>query len=354
MAVALASSPAASVRALQRCVVGNGSGCSRFMLLRASPSQSQLQSQPLKCGGACNSRKLGGWIVGSRLQRFSIVASAMGSPTPSQTMPNEKVEEESKWWEQIQTHQKSAARLSKVEEARTLLAASSTATLSTISQKYDGFPLGSMVLHATDDTGRPILAISSLSPHTKDLETNPKCSLLVSRDASDISDTVVTIIGEAETVSDAEWEGVRAVYLKKHPDAFWVDFGDFRLVRITPKKIRFLAGSATAFVTFGELDGEEYLAAAVDPIAQFTAPIAGHMNRDHADQTKDIAENSLGVKIDYAKILQVDRLGFNIQTAHNGTPVKLRIPFPRPALDRKDVKNLIVEMLQGPAAATTP
>ena len=35
----------------------------------------------------------------------------------------------------------------------------------------------------------------------QDLETNPKCSLLVSRDASDISDTVVTIIGEAETVS---------------------------------------------------------------------------------------------------------------------------------------------------------
>jgi len=34
-------------------------------------------------------------------------------------------------------------------------------------QKYDGFPLGSMVLYATDDSSRPILAISSLSPHTK-------------------------------------------------------------------------------------------------------------------------------------------------------------------------------------------
>ena len=34
-------------------------------------------------------------------------------------------------------------------------------------QKYEGFPLGSMVLYATDDSGRPILAISSLSPHTK-------------------------------------------------------------------------------------------------------------------------------------------------------------------------------------------
>jgi len=114
--------------------------------------------------------------------------------------------------------------------------------------------------------------------------------------------------------------------------ACWqVDFGDFRFFRITPKKIRFLAGSATAFVTSGggdnnldcvlsscitmskwcwlwnwirrllrfyrtiisnvvlglsfwktsifclnvaELDGEEYLAGVVDPVAQFTAPIA--------------------------------------------------------------------------------
>lgn len=207
-----------------------------------------------------------------------------------------------------------------------------------------------MVLYATDENGRPILAISSLSPHTKDLEMNPKCSLLMARDANDISDTVVTIIGEAETISTEEWESVRSVYLERHPDAFWVDFGDFRLVRVNPKKIRFLAGSATAFVTFGELDGEEYTAGAVDPIAQFTAPIAGHMNKDHADQTRAIAEASLGVKIDYAKMLQVDRLGFNIEAGHDGKPVKLRIPFPRPAQDRKDVKNLIVEMLQGSAS----
>ncbi|KAG0578255.1 hypothetical protein KC19_4G009600 [Ceratodon purpureus] len=297
-------------------------------------------------GGALNH---GNDVVWARSSRsLSVVASSATGPA-SQTVPNEKLDEETKFWEQIRAHQKAAARLSKVDEARTLVATSSTATLSTISQKYDGFPLGSMVLYATDDSGRPILAISSLSPHTKDLETNSKCSLLIARDAGDISDTVVTIIGEAETVSDAEWESVRSSYLKKHPDAFWVDFGDFRLVRITPKKIRFLAGSATAFVTFGEIDGEEYLAGAVDPIAQFTAPIAGHMNRDHADQTKAIAENSLGVKIDYAKMLQVDRLGFNIEAGHDGKPVKLRIPFPRPAQDRKDVKNLIVELLQGAA-----
>jgi hypothetical protein len=59
------------------------------------------------------------------------------------------------------------------------------------------------------------------------------------------------------------------------------------------------------------------------------------MNRDHAEQTKEIVESSVGVKIDYAKILQVDRLGFTVEAARKGTPLKLRVPFPRSAENRK-------------------
>jgi len=48
----------------------------------------------------------------------------------------------------------------------------------------------------------PVRCNSSLyCVYVQDLETNSKCSLLVARDTSDIGDTVVTIIGEAETVS---------------------------------------------------------------------------------------------------------------------------------------------------------
>jgi hypothetical protein len=95
--------------------------------------------------------------------------------------------------------------------------------LSTISHRYSGSPFGSLVLYATDDDGCPILAISSLSPHTKDLEMNSKCSMLIARDAMDIRDPSVAVIGEAETVSDENRAGVRATYLKKYPDAFWVE-----------------------------------------------------------------------------------------------------------------------------------
>jgi hypothetical protein len=130
------------------------------------------------------------------------MASSTGNP--SQTIAaGEQLDddaEETEFWQQIEVHQKDAARLTSLEEARTLADCSSTAMLSTISQRYSGSPFGSLVLYATDDDGCPILAISSLSPHTKDLEVNSKCSMLIARDAMDIRDPSVAVIGEAETV----------------------------------------------------------------------------------------------------------------------------------------------------------
>ena len=43
---------------------------------------------------------------------------------------------------------------------------------------------------------------------------------------------------------------------------------------------------------------------------------------------------------------QLDRLGFMVQCTRNGDSFKMRLPFPRAAKDRKDVKTLIVQMTQ--------
>ena len=42
---------------------------------------------------------------------------------------------------------------------------------------------------------------------------------------------------------------------------------------------------------------------------------------------------------------------FNVAITRKGQTFKLRLPFPRPATDRKDVKALIVEMTQASAGA---
>ncbi|KAF3610695.1 hypothetical protein DY000_02051542, partial [Brassica cretica] len=85
-----------------------------------------------------------------------------------------------------------------------------------------------------------------------DLLANPKCSLLVARDPEDRTGLRITLHGDAVlVVSDKDQAAVRSAYLAKHPNAFWVDFGDFSFVRIEPKVVRFVSGVATAFLGSG-------------------------------------------------------------------------------------------------------
>eukprot|EP00850_Spirogloea_muscicola_P008015 SM000042S15282 [mRNA] locus=s42:55438:58417:- [translate_table: standard] len=236
---------------------------------------------------------------------------------------------------------RSAVKLSALEEARTAVEKSLTGTLSTFSKKFEGYPFGSRVGFASDLRGRPVLA---------DLEENPRCSLLVQRDASD---TFVAIVGDAFKVPQTEVAVVRDAYLKKNPEAFWVDFGDFCFIRIEPFRIRLTANIATMAMgaSVAEFGKDEFAAAQPDPISSFEAPIAAHMNKDHTDSMIAMVENVFDFKPSSAKLVTLDRYGLRVEVMHDGQIFKLFIPFPRPAEDRKDVKNLIVQLSQADRAA---
>ncbi|GLT95361.1 hypothetical protein SLE2022_130470 [Rubroshorea leprosula] len=283
-------------------------------------------------------------LAGRGRRLVSVMASATQSS--SQAASPGDVNSDANVFQLIQTHQEKAARLPPVEEIRTVLDRSLRGMLSTFSQKYEGYPSGSMVDFACDADGSPILAVSSLAVHMKDLSANPKCSLLVPRDPEDRTDLVITLHGDAVAVSEKDQAAVRDAYLAKHPNSFWVDFGDFQFMRIEPKAVRYVSGVATALLGSGEFSKAEYQASKVDPIAQFSKPVASHMNRDHADDTKLIVQHSTSIPVESAYMLDLDSLGFNVKAGYQGNTFKLRIPFPRRAEDRKDVKTLIVDMLQ--------
>ncbi|TYH45689.1 hypothetical protein ES332_D11G282600v1 [Gossypium tomentosum] len=276
---------------------------------------------------------------------LSIMASAT-QPSSSQAVSPEDVNKETNIFQLIQAHQEKAARLSPVEEIRTVLDQSTRGMLSTFSQKHEGYPSASMVDFACDANGSPILAVSRLAVHTKDLLANFKCSLLVARDPEDRTDLVITLHGDAIAVSEKDQAAIRTAYLAKHPNAFWVDFADFQFMRIEPKVVRYLSGVATALLGSGEFSREEYQDSKVDPIAQFSKPVASHMNKDHAEDTKVIVQFATSIPVDNAYMLDLDSLGFNVKAGYQGNTFKLRVPFPRRAEDRKDVKTLIVDMLQ--------
>lgn len=284
-------------------------------------------------------------LKSGRRRPLSVMASATQS-SASQALPTGDVSNDSNVFQLIQTHQEKAARLPPAEEIRTVLDRSVRGMLSTFSQKYEGYPSGSMVDFACDADGSPILAVSSLAVHTKDLSANPKCSLLVPRDPEDRTELVITVHGDAVPVPVKDHAAVRAAYLAKHPNAFWVDFGDFQFMRIEPRVVRYVSGVATALLGSGEFSKEEYQGSKVDPIAQFSKPVASHMNRDHEEDTKLIVKHSTSIPVDSAFMLDLDSLGFYVKVGYQGNNFNLRIPFPRRAEDRKDVKTLIVDMLQ--------
>ncbi|CAM8924678.1 unnamed protein product [Rhodiola kirilowii] len=252
----------------------------------------------------------------------------------------------------VQSHQEKAARLSLVDEIRTVLDSSARGMLSTFPQKHESSLSGSMVDYACDVDGCPILAISSLDVNTKDILVNPKCSLVVAKDPEDMTDLVVTLHGVVIiSVGEKDKEAIRVTYLKKHPNALEVVSGNFQFARIELTVVTYVSGVATTILGSGEFSKDEYAAAKPDPIAQFSKPIASHMNKDHGEDTKLIVHHSTSIPVDSASIVDLDSLGFNVKANYQGTSFKLRIPFPRRAEDRKDVKTLIVEMLQAAKAS---
>ncbi|RVW46912.1 hypothetical protein CK203_074397 [Vitis vinifera] len=249
---------------------------------------------------------------------LSMAASAAQTASPGDVTTDAEV------FQLIKDHQEKAARLPPLEEIRTVINHSVRGMLSTISQKYEGYPSGSMVDFACDQDGYPILAVSSLANHTKDLLANTKCSLLVAKDPEDKTDLLITVHGDAVPVSEEDKGDIRTAYLTRHPNAFWVDFGDFQFMRIEPKVVRYVSGIATAlldqkvflpfiflfsnhmlfhvFICFfifylSEFTKEAYTAAKVDPIAQFSKPVASHMNRDHAEDTKLIVQHVTSILV---------------------------------------------------------
>ena len=259
----------------------------------------------------------------------------------------EMSEEEKALQMKVMTHQKSAARLGMAEDARSLVAYSTGyAVLSTLSSAVEGYPSGSLVSFGTDAQGLPVFCFSSMSGHTKDLNAgNTQAALTVTAKGFEgAADGRVTLIGDVKPCDDGEVEerGLREIFKAKHPGAFWADFGDFTFYRMHAlKAVNFVGGFARA----ANPKPEAYLEAEVDPIQAFAAPVMGHMNADHAESTVAMCMHYIGLdQLDAAQLVQMDRLGLTVQCERLGQTFKMRLPFPRAAEDRKDVKTLIVEM----------
>lgn len=221
-----------------------------------------------------------------------------------------------------------APETSYAERARTMLSLGAVGVLSTHSEKLPGFPFGSTMPYAMDDSGRPLFLISAMAMHTKNLKADPRASLFLTvpeAQTDPLGAGRMTLVGTAEAVPAGDLPAARAAYLARHDSArYYVDFADFSFWRLSPVGLYFVGG----FGVMGWVEIPEFAQAAPDPLAPDAAGILEHMNKDHEAAMLDIARHFKAVEASEAKMTAVDRLGFHVRLKTPERVRSVRIGFP--------------------------
>lgn len=148
------------------------------------------------------------------------------------------------------------------EIARRLAASQKTGTLATQSQRLKGYPFASIAPYVVDSKGNPVFLISSLAIHTKNIEADPRVSLLIFDEEAvedPLSGSRMNLLGRMEKLEDAAREAMKPAYLAAHPSSEqWIDFGDFGMYRLNVEDVYVVAG----FGKMGWVLVEDYQAAA--------------------------------------------------------------------------------------------
>lgn len=123
-----------------------------------------------------------------------------------------------------------------------LLHETSQAILSTHSLQMPGFPFGTAVPLIVDETCRPILLISALAEHTKNLLADPRASLTIVESGKDNVQEArrATLLGHFHAFQPAT--DLVSRYLRYQPDAEQYLRLDFSFYRLEIERIRYIGG----------------------------------------------------------------------------------------------------------------
>lgn len=118
--------------------------------------------------------------------------------------------------------------------------------LSTHSTKFPGYPFGSLLPICRDPKGNPLLLISHLAQHTRNLDANPLCSLTLSETGEgDVQQlTRLTCLAKAEPINSTS---ASERYFRYYPSARrYQKELNFNFYRLTIQQYYFIGGFGSA------------------------------------------------------------------------------------------------------------
>lgn len=219
-----------------------------------------------------------------------------------------------------------------VQTARALFLKESFGVLSTISVDVPGYPFGSVAPYCADDRCRPIVYISHIAQHTRNILRDPRVSLTIMDGGADSGDPLargrVTYLANARRVEDGA--SLRERYFRYFPTAREYESAhDFAFFRLEPVRVRFIGG-------FGQIhwiEPEEF--SAPNPFSpQQESRILEHMNQDHRDALRHYAGGAA------ATMTGIDGEGFDVLASGR----KLRFAFETPIRNMDEARLALSAM----------
>src|SRR6266481_307341 len=169
----------------------------------------------------------------------------------------------------------------------------------------DGAPYASLVLFALDLDATPLLLLSDLAEHSRNIGRDCRVSLLIDGTGG-LTDRLM------------------ARFIARHPSAAgYAGFADFKLYQMTPARAHLVAG----FGRIRWLDGDEIILGGDCRALTAAEPsILAHMNADHGDAVNRIVGEGMGWHMtgidpegaDFRRAGQIARAAFAIDVRDAG------------------------------------
>jgi len=226
--------------------------------------------------------------------------------------------------------------------AKSLLRRSRQGALATL-MPASGEPYCSRVNHASHSAGSPILLISRLAIHTRNLLADSRVSLMLDERAEGdpLEGGRIMLSGRAVEVSGDELNVVRRRYLNAHPAAeAFVDFKDFSFFLIRPSGTHLVAG----FGRIVDLRPDQFLTEIGDASALTEAEQGAidHMNEDHRDTMNLYATKLLGAESADWRCTGCDPEGIDMQAGK----ATLRLEFPERVTAPSELRKVLVKLAE--------
>ena len=224
--------------------------------------------------------------------------------------------------------------------ARSLLRRSRQGALATL-MPGSGDPYCSLVNVAAHADGSPILLISRLAVHTKNILADDRVSLMLDERVSGdpLEGARIMLAGRAKKAAGEDAAVLRRRYLNAHPSAeAFVDFKDFSFFRISPSGLHLVAG----FGRIIDLKPAQFLTDISDAASLLEAEQGAveHMNEDHRDAMNLYATKLLGAEAADWACTGCDPDGMDMQAGSQ----TLRLDFPERVTTGTELRKMLVRL----------